>query len=86
LTYLSFSIFESSSCAIDGDFEERLRQHKLLDHAVRYCGEHAKYVEAEVAKAVRSFLTHNSLIACAVQVLYVNPRYKYRGYSWNYPS
>jgi hypothetical protein len=63
LTYLSFSVFESGSCATDKEFEERLRQHEFLDYAARHCGEHARYVEAEVAEAVRSFLTDNSLLA-----------------------
>ena len=83
LTYLSFSVFESGSCATDKDFEERLRQHEFLDYAARYCGEHARCVEAEVADAVLSFLTYDSLLACATQVLCV-PSYKYRKYSQNY--
>jgi hypothetical protein len=41
LAYLSFSVFESGSCVTDEDFEERLRQHELLDYAARYCGENA---------------------------------------------
>jgi hypothetical protein len=86
LTYLSFSIFESGSCATDRDFEERLRQHELLDYAARHCGEHAKCAEAEIAEALHSFLTHDGLIACAVQVLYDNPSYKHSGYSGSYPS
>jgi hypothetical protein len=77
LTYLSFSVFESGSCATDEDFEERLRQYELLDHAARIRGEHARRVGAEVAEALRSFLTHYSLLACAVQVLYVESTYSY---------
>jgi hypothetical protein len=84
LTYLSFSVFESGSCTTDKEFEERLRQHEFLDYAARYCGEHARYVEAEVTEAVRSFLTHNGLLACAVQVLYVGLSYNYDQYSKNY--
>ncbi|KAF2827744.1 ankyrin [Ophiobolus disseminans] len=85
LTYLSFSVFESGSCATDKDFEERLRQHEFLDYAARYCGEHARCVEAEVADAVLLFLAHDGLLACATQVLCV-PSYKYRKYSKNYPA
>jgi ankyrin repeat protein len=81
LTYLSFSVFESGSCATDEDFEERLHQHELLDYAARYCGEHAKCVEPKVAEGVRSFLTHDGLLASSVQVLYAEPSYKYQGYS-----
>ncbi|KAF2022678.1 ankyrin repeat protein, partial [Setomelanomma holmii] len=36
LTYLSFSVFESGSCATDKDFKERLRQHELLEYAATY--------------------------------------------------
>ena len=85
LTYLSFSVFKSGSCATDNDLEERIRQHELLDYAARYCGEHARCVEAEVADAVRSFLAYDSLPACAMQVLCV-PHYKYKGYSENYKT
>jgi hypothetical protein len=49
LTYLSFSVFESGSCATDEEFEERLRQHELLDYAAKYCGEHTRCVDAKVA-------------------------------------
>ncbi|KAH8710036.1 ankyrin repeat domain-containing protein [Phaeosphaeriaceae sp. PMI808] len=80
LTYLSFSVFESSSCTADEDFEERLRQHELLDYAARHCGEHVRCVEAKVAERVRSFLTHDGLLACAVQVLYIESSYRYKGY------
>jgi hypothetical protein len=86
LTYLSFRVFESGSCATDKDFEERLRQHELLDYAARYCGEHVKYVEAEVAEAVRLFLTHDGLLVCAAQVLCVEPSYRYPGYSKSDPA
>jgi ankyrin repeat protein len=85
LTYLSFSVFKSGTCATDEEFEERLRQHKLLDYAARHCGEHARCVEDKVAEAVRLFLAHDSLLACAVQVLYV-PTYNYKEYSKNYPA
>ncbi|KAF2818132.1 ankyrin, partial [Ophiobolus disseminans] len=86
LMYLSFSIFESGSCAADRDLEERLRQHELLDYAARHCGEHAKCVEAEVAEAVCSFLSHDGLLACAVQVLYRDLRYERIRYRANYLS
>jgi hypothetical protein len=86
LTYLSFRVFESGSCATDKDFEERLRQHELLDYAARHCGEHVKCVEAEVAEAVLSFLTHDGLLVCAAQVLCVEPSYKYLGYSRSDPA
>ncbi|KAH8696897.1 ankyrin repeat domain-containing protein [Phaeosphaeriaceae sp. PMI808] len=80
LTYLSFSVFKSGSYTADEDFEERLRQHKLLDYAARHYGEHVRCVEAKVAERVRSFLTHDSLLACAVQVLYIESSYRYKGY------
>ncbi|OAL45456.1 hypothetical protein IQ07DRAFT_661532, partial [Pyrenochaeta sp. DS3sAY3a] len=33
LTYLSFSVFESGSCATDEQLKERLSQHEFLDYA-----------------------------------------------------
>ncbi|EMD59393.1 hypothetical protein COCSADRAFT_42902, partial [Bipolaris sorokiniana ND90Pr] len=47
LTYLSFNVFESGSCATDEEFEERLSQHELLDYAAKYGGEHARSVDAK---------------------------------------
>jgi hypothetical protein len=88
LRYLLFSIFESGSCATDKDFEERLCSHELLDYAARYCGEHARCIEAVVAPAVYSFITHNSLFACATQVLYIELTngFRVREYCQLYPT
>jgi hypothetical protein len=68
LTYLSLRIFESGSCDTDEEFEERLRQHELLDYAARYCGEHARHVEAVVITSeafdlFRAFLTSSGLLS-----------------------
>ncbi|KAF2787420.1 ankyrin, partial [Melanomma pulvis-pyrius CBS 109.77] len=86
LTYLSFSVFESGSCATDEDFEERLRQHELLNYAASHCGEHVRCVEAEVAEGVCSLLTHDGLLACAVQVSYVESSNRFKKYSQHYPA
>jgi hypothetical protein len=80
LTYLSFSVFESGSCATDEEFEERLCQHELLDYAAKYCGEHIRSVEAKAAYLACKLVTHSGILSCAAQVLFV-PSYKYRGYS-----
>lgn len=85
LTYLSFRVFESGSCATDEDFEERLRQHEFLDYAAKHCGEHTRCVEAKVAHLVCTLVTHSGILSCAAQVLLV-PSYKYRGYSAHYPA
>jgi hypothetical protein len=82
LTYLSFSVFESGSCATDEELEERLCQHKLLDYAARYCSEHTRPVEAKVAYLACTLVTHSGILSCATQVLF----YKYRGYSANIPA
>lgn len=68
LTYLLFSAFESGSCSTDDEFEERLRQNKLLDYAAKHWGEHARSVEAEVANLACRFLLQSSSLLCATQV------------------
>jgi hypothetical protein len=85
LTYLSFSVFESGSCATEEELEERLCQHKLLDYAAKHCGEHTRSVEAKVAYLACTLVTHSGTFACAAQVLLV-PSYKYEGYSASYPA
>jgi ankyrin repeat protein len=85
LTYLSFSVFESGSCATSKEFEERLREHEFLDYAARYCGEHARFVEAKVAYLAYKLVTHSGILSCAAQVLFV-PSYKYGRYSASYPA
>ncbi|KAI4940642.1 hypothetical protein J4E91_011293 [Alternaria rosae] len=78
LTYLSFSVFESGSCATDADFEERLSQHELLDYAAKHGGEHARSVDAKVAYLACALVTQSGKFSCAAQVLFV-PDYKYEG-------
>jgi hypothetical protein len=85
LTYLSFSVFKSSRCATEEEFEKRLRQHKLLDYTAKHCSKHIRSVEAKVACLAYTFLTHSSIFSCAAQVLFV-PIYKYKGYSANIPA
>jgi ankyrin repeat protein len=85
LTYLSFSVFESGSCATDEEFEERLCQHELLDYAAKHCGEHTLSVEAKVAYSACTLVSQSGTLSCAAQVLLV-PSYKYGGYSANYPA
>ena len=85
LTYLSFSVFESGSCATDAEFEERLRQHELLDYAARHGGEHARHIEAKVASSASTLLAHSGILSCATQVLFA-PGHKYRGYSKSDPA
>jgi hypothetical protein len=85
LTYLSFSIFESGSCATDKDFEERMRQHELLDYAAKYCGEHTLSVDAKLTHSACTLVTQRGIFSCAVQVLFV-PSYKYKGYSASVPA
>jgi hypothetical protein len=85
LAYLSFSVFKSGSCATDEEFEERLRQYKLLDYAAKHCGDHTRCVEAEVADLACTFLTHRGIFSCAAQVLFA-PSYKYKGYSASDPA
>jgi hypothetical protein len=85
LTYLSFSVFESGSCATDEEFEERLHQHELLDYAAKHCGEHARSVEAKVASLACTLVTHSGIFSCAAQVLFVHS-YKYSGYSGSNPA
>jgi ankyrin repeat protein len=85
LTYLSFSVFESGSCATDEEFEERPCQHDLLDYAAQHCGEHIGSVEAKVAHLACTLLTHSGTFSCAAQVLFVDSN-KYRGYSASNPA
>ena len=85
LTYLSFNVFESGSCATDEEFEERLSQHELLDYAAKYGGEHARSVDAKVAYLACELVTQSGKFSCAAQVLFA-PSYKYRGYSKNNPA
>lgn len=85
LTYLSFNVFKSGSCATDQEFEERLCQHELLDYAAKHCGEHARSVDAKVAYLVCALVTHSGILSCAAQVLSV-PSYKYPGYSARVPA
>jgi ankyrin repeat protein len=85
LTYLSFSVFKSGSCATDEEFEERLRQHELLDYAAKHYGEHTRSVDDKVAYLACALVTHSGIFSCAAQVLFV-PSYKYRGYSGSYPA
>jgi ankyrin repeat protein len=84
LTYLSFSVFESGSCATDEEFEERLRRHELLDYAAKHYGEHIRSVDANVAYLACTFVTQGGIFSCAAQVLFV-PSYKNRGYSRSIP-
>ncbi|CAN9393024.1 unnamed protein product [Alternaria alternata] len=85
LTYLSFSVFESGSCATDEEFEERLSRHELLDYAAKHGGEHARSVDAKVAYLACALVTQSGKFSCAAQVLFV-PSYKYRGYSASDPA
>ncbi|CAN9326560.1 unnamed protein product [Alternaria alternata] len=85
LTYLSFSVFESGSCATDEELEERLSRHELLDYAAKHGGEHARSVDAKVAYLACALVTQSGKFSCAAQVLFV-PSYKYRGYSGSNPA
>jgi hypothetical protein len=85
LIYLSFSVFESGSCATDEDYEERLSQHELLDYAAKHGGEHARSVDAKVAYSACALVTQSGKLSCAAQVLFV-PSYKYKGYSASHPT
>ena len=79
LTYLLFSVFESGSCATDEQLEERLSQHELLDYAAKHGGEHARYVEDEVAHLLHALLAHDGIFSCAAQVLLLStPKYSAR--------
>jgi len=71
LTYLSFSVFESGSCTTDEEFKERLRQHELLNYAAKYCGEHARPVEAKVAYSICMLVSQSGIFSCAAQALFV---------------
>ncbi|KAH5034899.1 hypothetical protein HBI75_092960 [Parastagonospora nodorum] len=85
LTYLSFSVFASGSCATDEEFEERLCQYELLDYAAKHCGEHTRSVEPKVDYLACTLVTHTGIFSCAAQVLFV-PSYRYRGYSTSNPG
>ncbi|KAH7411643.1 hypothetical protein DE146DRAFT_674164 [Phaeosphaeria sp. MPI-PUGE-AT-0046c] len=80
LTYLSFSVFESGSCATNEELEERLCQYELLDYAAKHCGEHIGSVEAKVAHLACTFLTRSGTLSCAAQILFITNN-EYEGYS-----
>lgn len=80
LTYLSFRVFESGSCATEKQFKERLSQHEFLDYAAKYGGEHARHVEEEVSHLLRALFTRNGIFSCAAQVLLLSG-YKHGEYS-----
>ncbi|KAL8910654.1 MAG: hypothetical protein Q9171_004070 [Xanthocarpia ochracea] len=82
LTYLSFSIFQSGSCSIDKEYEERLQQHPFLDYAAKHWAHHARVVEADVTDLAYKFL-QGGLLSSAIQVLVASNR-KYEGHSKAY--
>lgn len=79
-TYLSFRVFESGSCTSDEGFEKRLREYELLEYAAKYCAEHARPVQAEVAHLACTLLSDSGQFACAAQILFL-PGHRRKEYS-----
>ncbi|CAI6225932.1 unnamed protein product [Periconia digitata] len=84
LTYLSFTEFQSGASSTDEDFERRIQQSKFLDYASKHWGEHVSAVGDEICELAASMLTNSGSVSCLTQVASV-PKYKYRGYSQDYP-
>jgi hypothetical protein len=65
LTYLTFSVFKSGSCATNKEFKEKLCQHKLLNYAAKHCSKHTRSVEAKVAYLACTLITYSGTFVCA---------------------
>jgi hypothetical protein len=85
LTYLSFDIFRSSSCANDEAFEQRLAENDFFDYSARYWSEHIRPVQHYTTNLALAFLLCNDLVQCTSQCALI-PDYRYRGYSQEFPG
>ena len=71
LTYLSFDPFKAGPCNTDQELSSRVEQHSFSDYAANNWGHHAVEVQREVRELACSFLLDRSLLACAVQIMYL---------------
>lgn len=68
VTYLSFCVFESGFCAMEDDFNERLRSNPLYDYAARNWGHYARKA-LTLCQEVMEFLEQQAKIEAASQAL-----------------
>ncbi|PHH84259.1 hypothetical protein CDD83_2236 [Cordyceps sp. RAO-2017] len=68
LTYLSFSAFQNGACRKGGEFEARLRHHKLYDYAACHWGHHARDADTSV-QTIAGFLESEGRFEASSQAL-----------------
>jgi ankyrin repeat protein len=85
LTYLCMDAFVSGPCNSDKAFEERLRDHILLDYAACHWGTHTRPEEKAISDLALAFLSSSTLVLATTQVA-LQGRYKWsQDYSQRYP-
>ncbi|KAF1817634.1 hypothetical protein P152DRAFT_510823 [Eremomyces bilateralis CBS 781.70] len=85
LTYLSFDVFRSGSCANDRAFEQRLIENAIYDYSAHYWSEHIRHVEIITSCLALEFLRDSTLVDSTVQAVSMSD-YKYEGYSSQFPE
>ena len=84
LTYLSFDIFKSGSCASDEAFEQRLAQNEFFDYSAQYWNEHIRPIQANTADLALAFLHDQALVDSTCQCAFAT-KHKYSGYTQCFP-
>jgi hypothetical protein len=86
VTYLSFDVFGSGLCQIDGEFEERLRSNPFYDYAARNWGHHARSSTLISCDSVMEFLGKKAQVEASTQALIAIKRYSgHSEYSQKFP-
>ncbi len=85
LTYLSFDVFRSGSCADDETFEQRLAENVFFDYAAHYWSEHVRPVESTTFYLALAFLCDEALVDSTIQAVSTSS-YKSKGYSRRVPN
>lgn len=66
LTYLSFDIFRSGSCADNEAFKRRLAENAFLDYSAYYWSEYIRPVESTTSCLALAFLYDEALVDSSI--------------------
>jgi hypothetical protein len=77
LAYLSLDVFGHGYCRNAEQFRSLLENNPFLDYAARHWGYHARPHQESVESLVLDFLSDDSKVACAGQVMLVLSRKRF---------
>jgi hypothetical protein len=79
ITYLLLDVFEPWLCAMDEDFEARLRSNIFYGYAARNWGHHACVASTEVEQLILDFLESEAKVSTSSQTMMATGRYSSYG-------